>query len=66
MIETSKLTTRGLYRRALRIHRDPSAPQDIDILCPIYADGMWCQWVAGHYGGCVLGRANRQMGRDRR
>lgn len=37
-------------------------PQDSEVLCPVN-DGMgyYCQWVAGHYGGCVLGREGRQL-----
>ena len=63
-IETRKLTTLGLRRRALAITRGQVA-QDIDILCPVESGGYYCQWVAGHYGACVLGRGQAQIGRRR-
>ena len=50
---------KAIRRRALRI-RHQELPQDIRILCPVSADGAWCQWVAGHYGACVLGRQHSQ------
>lgn len=32
-------------------------PQDTTILCPSVANGMWCDWVSGHDGGCSMGRS---------
>lgn len=49
----------AIRRRALRIHNG-EARQDIRVLCPMNAGGWFCQWVAGHYGGCVLGRSQAQ------
>ena len=48
----------GIARRAMAIHR--GAPQDMRILCPAHYGGYWCQWVAGHYGGCSLARSSQQ------
>lgn len=50
----SRLTA-GIRRHALAIHRGGAA-QDMRILCPVGAGSDYCQWVAGHYGACVLGR----------
>jgi len=50
----------SIARKAWKIHRDSSVEQDAGILCPISADGLYCEWVAGHYGGHNLGRQYKQ------
>ena len=50
----------AIRRHAIQI-RNGERPQDIRILCPVRAGGAYCQWVAGHYGACQLGRFNAQM-----
>ena len=51
---------RSIARKAWRIHRNSDVEQDIRILCPISADGVYCEWVAGHYGGHNLNRTYKQ------
>lgn len=51
---------RAINERAWAIHNDSRRDQDTRILCPVRADGYYCCWVAGHYGGHNLGRAVRQ------
>lgn len=51
----SELTPKGRLQRAWYIHNNPDAPQDIDIMCPVHADGQKCIWVAGHPFGHQLG-----------
>lgn len=49
----------AIRRHAIQIHRG-ERPQDVRILCPVHAGGAFCQWVAGHYGACALGRFHDQ------
>jgi len=51
----------GIAREARRIDRDSMAQQNIRILCPRRHEGLWCQWVAGHYGECVGSRYGPQQ-----
>ena len=51
----------GIRRRAHLIDRDMREPQNIRILCPHKEGGLYCQWVAGHYGDCVGSRYGPQQ-----
>jgi hypothetical protein len=53
------ILTHGIWARAMDIHQG-KREQDIYVLCPINADGQWCNWVAGHYGDHNLGRTGPQ------
>jgi hypothetical protein len=55
-----KTRERSIARMAWKIHRNSDMPQDIRILCPVSADGYYCEWVAGHYGGHNINRAYKQ------
>jgi hypothetical protein len=49
----------AIRERSLKIYNGEEG-QDSKILCPANYGGYYCQWVAGHYGGCVLGREHPQ------
>jgi hypothetical protein len=58
-IRRRTIVASAIRKRSLKIYNGEEG-QDMKILCPANYGGYYCQWVAGHYGGCVLGREHPQ------